>query len=143
MDERFQEKSYHKAFRTLWENKYADALKRFQKFKDDMKKVDVHDFISDFELFSKLSGLKETQITIEEYIDLMDSKIEKYPHYPDLRNALGKAYLVKIRALLNAARKQFKKALELNPEYLEARKNLELIENELKGFILFLRAILK
>ena len=108
-----------------------------------MKKIDVHEFIADFELFSKHSGLKDKQITIEEYVDLMHSKIEQYPRYADLRNALGKAYLIKVRALLNAARQQFIKAAEINPEYLEAKKNLELIENEMKGFILFLRAILK
>lgn len=143
MDERFQEQTYYEAFRLLWDNNFVEAFEKFAKFKDNLKKVDVHEFIADFELFSKVGNLKETKITIEEYIDLMSSKIERYPHYADLRNALGKAYLVKVRALFNAARQQFKKALEINPDYQEAKKNIELVENELKGFILFLRAILK
>jgi tetratricopeptide (TPR) repeat protein len=143
LDERYQDKTYRAAFNQLWKDNYVDALKLFEQFLVDMRRIDVHEFIADFELFSKLSGLKDTPITVEEYVDLMNSKIEKYPRYPDLRNALGKAYLIKVRALFNAARQQFKKALEINPDYHEARKNLELLENEMKGFILFLRAILK
>jgi tetratricopeptide (TPR) repeat protein len=143
MDERYQDKAYRAAFELLWQDNYTEALAQFENFQSATKKVDIHEFVADFDLFSKLSGLKDTPITIEEYVDLMNSKIEKYPRYPDLRNALGKAYLIKVRALFNAARQQFKKALEINPDYHEARKNLELLENEIKGFILFLRAILK
>lgn len=143
MDERYQDKSYSDAFRLLWDDNYVEAFERFAEFKENLKKVDVHEFIADFELFSKVGGTKDTKITIEEYIDLMSSKIDKFPHYADLRNALGKAYLLKVRALFNAARQQFKKALEINPDYQEAKKNMELVENELKGYVLFLRAILK
>jgi tetratricopeptide (TPR) repeat protein len=143
LDSRYQVKQYHEACNLLLENDYAEALKLFDKFKSGMQKIDVHEFISDFELFSKFSDLRGTPITIDEYLDKMNTKIEKYPIYADLRNALGKAYLIKIRSLFDAAVKQFKKALEINPEYGEVKNNLELLENETKGFILFLRAILK
>lgn len=143
LDSRFQEQTYYDACNLLLENKYKEALDSFNKFKVNMQKIDVHEFISDFELFSKFSDLRGTPITIDEYLDRMNAKIEKYPIYADLRHALGKAYLIKMRSLFDAAVKQFKKALEINPEYEEAKRNLELLENETRGFILFLRAILK
>ncbi len=143
LDARFQEQSYYEASNLLWENNFSEALEKFLKFNESLTKIDVHEFISDFELFSKFSDLKGSPLTIDEYLDKMHAKIEKYPVYADLRNALGKAYLIKMRALFNAAIKQFKKALEINPDYQHARRNLELIENEARGFVLFLRAILK
>lgn len=143
LDNRFQDPSYYEACNLLLVNKYSEALDGFMKFKANMQRIDVHEFISDFELFSKFSDLRGTPITIDEYLDKMNNKIEKYPIYADLRNALGKAYLIKMRSLFDAAVKQFKKALEINPEYDEAKRNLELLENETRGFILFLRAILK
>jgi len=33
--------------------------------------------------------------------------------------------------------------VEINPDYVQAKRNLELVENEIKGFMLLLRAILK
>lgn len=143
LDYRFQEKAYYEACRLLLEKEYSDALEQFLEFKADMQRIDVHEFISDFELFSKFSDLRGTPITIDEYLDKMHNKIDKYPVYADLRHALGKAYLIKMRSLFDAAVKQFRKAVEINPEYEEAKKNLELLENETRGFILFLRAILK
>jgi tetratricopeptide (TPR) repeat protein len=143
LDHRFQQDSFKQAFHMLEQEKYSEAAVAFTAFRDSLRNIDIHEFVSDFEIFSKFSDLKEIPITIDEYIDRMHSKVEQYPSYADLRNALGKAYLIKMRTLFNAAIKNFKKALEINPHYEQAQKNLELVEHETKGFMLFLRAILK
>jgi tetratricopeptide (TPR) repeat protein len=143
LDPRFQAKSFKDASILIEEEEYSEALETFLQFKESLKKINIHEFVSDFEIFSRFSDLKEIPLTVDEYIDRMSMKVEQYPAYADLRNALGKAYLIKMRTLFNAALTQFKKAIEINPEYEHAKKNLELVENEAKGFMLFLRAILK
>lgn len=143
LDPHYQVEVYKDAIQTIEQKEFSKAYSQLTKFKDDMKKTDIHEFIYDFELFSKYSDLKEVTITVDEYIDIMHAKIEKSPQYADLRNALGKAYLIKMRSLFNAALTQFKKSVEINPNYQHAKRNLELVENEIKGFMLLLRAILK
>ncbi|OGC39177.1 hypothetical protein A2Y85_02125 [candidate division WOR-3 bacterium RBG_13_43_14] len=143
LDPRFQVDAFKRAIQNLEEKEFSAAHKQLSKIKEEMKKTDIHEFIYDFELFSKYSDLKEVSITVDEYIDIMYAKIETSPQYADLRNALGKAYLIKMRSLFNAALTQFKRAVEINPNYQHATRNLELVENEIKGFMLFLRAILK
>jgi tetratricopeptide (TPR) repeat protein len=143
LDSRFQNPIFKDAFQLLENESYKPALDKLQDLKKSLRQIDVHEFVSDFEIFSQYGDLKGTPMTIDEYIDRLHARSEEFPHFPDLRNALGKAYLIKMRALFNAAIQQFKKALELNPEYGQARKNLELAEHEAKGFMLFLRAILK
>ena len=143
IDSRFQNPVFRDAYQLLENEQYKPALVKLQELKKSLRQIDVHEFVSDFEIFSQYGDFKETPMTIDEYIDRLHARAEDFPHFPDLRNALGKAYLIKMRALFNAAIQQFKKALDLNPEYNQARKNLELVEHEAKGFMLFLRAILK
>ncbi|UCC10963.1 MAG: tetratricopeptide repeat protein [candidate division WOR-3 bacterium] len=143
LDPRFQQEAFKKAFRLLENEEYADALAGFERFKKTLSGVDIHEVVSDFELFSKYSDLRDVPVTIDEYIERLSAKIEQHPGYADLRNALAKAYLIKMRTLFNAAIENFKRALDINPSYEQARKNLELVESEAQGFMLFLRAILK
>ncbi len=143
LDPRYQVEVYKNAVQILEQKEFAKAFNQLSKFKSDMRKTDIHEFIYDFELFSKYSDLKEVSITVDEYIEIMHAKIDNNPQYADLRNALGKAYLIKMRSLFNAALTQFKKSVDINPNYQHAKRNLELVENEIKGFMLLLRAILK
>ncbi|MCF8075607.1 MAG: tetratricopeptide repeat protein [Desulfotignum sp.] len=55
-------------------------------------------------------------------IPFIKEQIKANPHYPDLHHSLG----VQLRLLnkLNEAETAFSKALELNPEYIDARINL-------------------
>ncbi len=78
----------------------------------------------------------------EKYISKLEDILEKNPHYVDIHNDLGVAYLVQCRFLFTRAIKEFKTALALNQDYAHAKKNLKLAENEGKGFLILLRAIL-
>lgn len=78
----------------------------------------------------------------ERYIAKLEGMLEKNPNFVDIRNDLGVAYLIQCRFLFNRAIGEFKKALTINPNYAKAQKNLKLAENEGKGFLILLRAIL-
>ncbi|TES92456.1 MAG: tetratricopeptide repeat protein [Candidatus Cloacimonadota bacterium] len=143
LDERFRGKSFNNAFTLLENMSYKEALKRFLEFSGRFTEIEAHDVIDEFDIFSKYSKKKISLLTVDEYINGILSLLEEHPEFADLHNSLGKAYILKVRALLNASSLEFKKALEINPDYEEAEKNLELVENEGKGFLLLLRAILK
>ncbi|MCK5243376.1 tetratricopeptide repeat protein [bacterium] len=78
----------------------------------------------------------------EHYIEKLEEILEKHAHYVDIHNDLGVAYLIQCRFLFNRAITEFKKALAINPNYTQSKKNLKLAENEGKGFLILLRAIL-
>lgn len=143
IDDRFREKSFTDAFAKLEGGVLKEALAMFEDFSTKFMEIDVHDVIAEFSLFAKYSKKRISLLTVDEYISNILSLMEEHPEYADLHNTLGKAYILKVRALLNAATLQFQKALEINPEYGEAKRNLELVVNEGKGILLLLRAILK
>ncbi len=78
----------------------------------------------------------------ERYISRLEELLDKNPQFVDVHNDLGVAYLIQCRFLFNRAINEFKRALTLNPNYTKAQKNLKLAENEGKGFLILLRAIL-
>lgn len=78
----------------------------------------------------------------EHYISRLEEILDKNPNFVDIHNDLGVAYLIQCRFLFNRAINEFKRALSINPEYAKAQKNLKLAENEGKGFLILLRAIL-
>ncbi|MCD4813582.1 tetratricopeptide repeat protein [bacterium] len=78
----------------------------------------------------------------EQYIIRLEEILEKHSHYVDIHNDLGVAYLIQCRFLFNRAINEFKRALAINENYTQAKKNLKLAENEGKGFLILLRAIL-
>ena len=60
----------------------------------------------------------------EQYVDRLTKVIEEYPHYADLHHHLGTAYMIKCRFDVNRSMKEFKKALEINPQFQKALANL-------------------
>jgi|GEM_PF-1460916 len=143
LDARFREKSFSEAFSLLENKNYSEALKGLVDFSKNFVEIEAHDLIDEFSLFGKYSKKRISLLTVDEYINDMLALVEEHSEFADLHNALGKAYILKVRALLNGSSLQFKKALEINPDYKEAEKNLTLVENEGRGFLLLLRAILK
>ncbi len=80
---------------------------------------------------------------IEDYIRQQQLMISEHPDYADLRNNLGVVYLIQCRNLFLKALDEFREALKLNSDFKKAEKNLKLAENDGKGFLILLRAILK
>lgn len=60
----------------------------------------------------------------EQYVDKLSKVIEEFPHYADLHHHLGVAYLIKCRFDVGRSIKEFKKALEINPQFQKALTNL-------------------
>ena len=77
------------------------------------------------------------------YIRKLDDAIKIHPDYPELLNELGIANLLFSKILNNSASKKFRRALDLNGNYNNAKKNLKLVENDTVGYDLLLKIILR
>lgn len=65
---------------------------------------------------------------VKEAIDGLLKVIKAYPSYADVHNALGLAY--SLTGNNAAALESFRKAVQLNPDYIEAYVNMAIIYNE-------------
>ncbi|UCE66443.1 MAG: tetratricopeptide repeat protein [Candidatus Zixiibacteriota bacterium] len=84
-----------------------------------------------------------TEKNIKDYIDKIENLLKTNPGYADLENELGMAYTIMGKIMRDKAIDHFKKAIEINPNFGKALKNIKLSENDLRGFEALLEAILK
>lgn len=131
------------AIDNLSNENYADALKSLEQAESDLPSAIDIDTESDFYLNFMFGGKGKDDEYIQKYTNALKATVSDYPDYADLRNNLGIAYLIQCRNLFLNALEEFRQALKINPEFKKADKNLKLAENDGKGFLILLRAILK
>jgi len=127
----------------LEENNFIEAVKTLEKAEHELPQFLDKYLESEFYLKFMFGGKGKDDEFIIEYAEQLKQAIDKYPNYADLRNNLGIAYLIRCRNLFLNALEEFREALKINPEFKKAEKNLKLAENDGKGFLILLRAILK
>lgn len=89
-----------------------------------------------------LSQITNDEAMFQKAIDLVESKLAEKPGYPDLYNDLGKLW--ELRGDWEKACESFKKALEKNPKYLEAKMNIASVlghEEEYEEAVTYLEGI--
>lgn len=98
---------------------------------------------NEFYLKFMFGGKGKDDHYIEDYIRQQHKLIFEHPEYADLHNNLGIVYLIQCRNLFLKALDEFRAAIKLNSDFKKAEKNLKLAENDGKGFLILLRALLK
>ncbi len=98
---------------------------------------------SEFYLKFMFDGLDKESKTLSHYIRTIQKSVAQYPEYADLRKSLGTAFLLKSWHYFIQAIEEHRKAIEINPDFERASKHLKLLENDSRGFLILLRAILK
>jgi hypothetical protein len=86
-------------------------------------------------------GLDNT--TIRRYEERLKLALKDNADYADIWNNLGVIHLIQCRNLFLQALGEFRKSLDINPDFEKAKKNKILVENDGKEFLILLRAILK
>ena len=122
---------------------FAEAINALENAESDLPQAVDFDFEAGFYLNFMFGGKGKNDDYIREYTDALRTAVDQYPGYADLRNNLGIAYLIQCRNLFLNALEEFRQALKINPEFKKADKNLKLAENDGKGFLILLRAILR
>ncbi len=122
---------------------FESAVKYFEKaYEEANQKMDMT-FDHEFYLKFMYGGKGKDNQFIGGYVEQLKEAIKNYPEFADLHNNLGIAYLIMCRNLFLKALDEFRLALKINPKFKKAEKNLKLAENDGKGFLILLRALLK
>jgi len=122
-------------------NAAPEALEYFEQ----ARKTDVRAQLFDSEFYLKFmfGQLDDNCQTLDFYIGTIENVLSKNPNYADLRHSLGVAYLLKGWQCFGKATGEFEKAVDINPSYEKAKKKLKLMQNDGRGLLILLRAILK
>ncbi len=120
-----------------------EAVNALEIAESDRSDIVGYDFENEFYLKFMFGGKGKDDEFIMQYTKQLKDVIQKNPDYADLRNSLGIVYLIQCRNLFLNALEEFRQALKINPDFKKAEKNLKLAENDGKGFLILLRAILK
>lgn len=123
LNPKVRNRAYLMAMDYLRNKKYSQAFQAFIEVRPKYMPR-IGDEIIFFFTLTLLYGSEgiDLQMT-EQYIDKLAKVIEEYPHYADLHHHLGTAYLIKCRFDVSKALKEFKKALEINPQFQKALGN--------------------
>ncbi|RPI03398.1 MAG: tetratricopeptide repeat protein [Calditrichaeota bacterium] len=99
-------------------------------------------FDSEFYLKFMFGQLDDNCRTLDYYISTLAGVVNENPDYADLRHSLGIAYLLKGWQCFSRATREFEHAVQINPEYEKAKKKLKLMQNDGRGLLILLRAVL-
>ncbi len=98
---------------------------------------------SEFYLKFMFADLERDNRTLDNYIKTLENAVGQHPEYADLHQSLGTACLLRGWHSFTRAVEAYREAVRINPAYEKAQKNLKLLENDGRGFLILLRAILK
>jgi len=138
----FNNEYYKVAQNYLAKNQLNEARQALIEAKTSVSSQTGSEIYHEFYLRLKYGEEGVDRKATERYISKLEELLDRYPNFVDVHNDLGVAYLIQCRFLFNRAINEFKRALAINANYAKAQKNLKLAENEGKGFLILLRAIL-
>jgi len=142
-DQYLQPQYIETALEHLENNNITEAIHTLEMAEAERLDLEYINIENEFYLKFMFGGKGKDDSFILDYTNQLKQAIAKHSDYADLRNNLGIAYLIQCRNLFLNALEEFRQALKINPEFIKAEKNLKLAENDGKGFLILLRAILK
>ncbi|KPJ48774.1 hypothetical protein AMJ40_06905 [candidate division TA06 bacterium DG_26] len=139
----YESPQFQKAKELLAGGNIEEALVEFEPFGHSALTEQTFDLPLHFYLRFLYDEENLDEQSILDYVKTLERMLEKKPDFADLRNHLGVAYTILCRYINRKAVRQFQAALDTNPEYKNAARNLKLAENDSKGFHVLLKAILR
>ncbi len=135
--------NFERVIKKVKDNAFEDALNEFLLSKPKDVLAHFVNIENEFYLKFMYGGKGKDDSFISEYVTQLRDIIDVHPDYADVRNNMGIANLIQCRNLFLKSLDEFRAALKINPNFKKAQKNLKLAENDGKGFLILLRAILK
>ncbi len=103
----------------------------------------INSVVESFYLKFMYGGRELDREELEIYEKRINEQAPERSQFADYWNELGTIHMIQCRNLFLKSMAEFEKAVKLNKNYTDASRNLELIKNNKKGFLILLRAILK
>jgi tetratricopeptide (TPR) repeat protein len=138
------ENIYERLKRQIENGEIEPVVKTLEEYRKRVFPRDLSSLIStNFYLKFMYGGKGLDNETIRRYEDRLKMALKENSDYADIWNNLGVIHLIQCRNLFLQALGEFRKSLEINPDFEKAQKNKILVENDGKEFLILLRAILK
>ncbi len=139
----YRNEHFDRAEAMLRNKEFEQAYSEFDKGRRYVAPTTDFPFILDFYLRVLHAENKLKSGMVLRHIKQLEKNLKKHPSYADLYNHLGVAYVILSKIINNKASQQFHKALEINPDFIRAKRNQRLAEYDQKGIQLLFDAILK
>lgn len=143
LSSRFRTPLLEEALRCLNRDQVKESVSLLEQLSEKLPPVMDLNFHDLFYLNYMYGEKGRHPAAVDAYVSQLEHMLKKHPRYADLHNMMGVGYLMKCRELFFRSLQHFRTAAEINPDYQKAKRNLKLAENDGKGLLILLRALLK
>jgi len=133
---------FREAMRAVDTDRYDVVFEKLDAVKRDLDTVAGNDLSLEIYLILKFRADELTEEEVDALIARLGTALESNPGYADIQNDLGVLYAAKCKIFIDKAHESFRQALNRNPSFRKAEKNLKLAGNDRQGIHFLLKALL-
>jgi len=122
--------------------RYDVVYEKLSALKRELDTMAGSDLSLEIYLILKFRADELTEEEIDGLVERLRIALEANPGYADIQNDLGVLYAAKCKLFIDKAHESFRQALQKNPSFRKAEKNLRLAGNDRQGIHFLLKALL-
>ncbi len=133
---------FRAAMNALDTEHYELVYEKLSAIKRDFDTLASNDLSLELYLILKFRAEELTEEDIDALLERLKIALESNPGYADIQNDMGVLYAAKCKIFIDKAHESFRQALQMNPAFRKAEKNLKLSGNDRQGIHFLLKALL-
>jgi tetratricopeptide (TPR) repeat protein len=133
---------FRTAMSSLDSERYDLVYEKLDAIKRELDTTASNDLSLELYLILKFRAEELTEEDIDALVERLKIALESNPGYADIQNDLGVLYAAKCKIFIDKAHESFRQALQTNPGFRKAEKNLKLAGNDRQGIHFLLKALL-
>jgi protein O-GlcNAc transferase len=133
---------FRAAMTALDTERYDLVYEKLSAIKRDLDTVASSDLSLELYLILKFRAEELSEEDIDALLERLKIALESNPGYADIQNDMGVLYAAKCKIFIDKAHESFRQALQTNPSFRKAEKNLKLSGNDRQGIHFLLKALL-
>jgi|GEM_PF-1022535 len=133
---------FRAAMNALDTEHYELVHEKLTAIKRDLDTIASNDLSLELYLILKFRAEELSEEDIDALLERLKIALESNPGYADIQNDMGVLYAAKCKIFIDKAHESFRQALQMNPAFRKAEKNLKLSGNDRQGIHFLLKALL-
>jgi protein O-GlcNAc transferase len=133
---------FRAAMTALDTERYDLVYEKLDAIKRELDTVASNDLSLELYLILKFRAEELSEEDIDALVERLKIALDSNPGYADIQNDLGVLYAAKCKIFIDKAHESFRQALQTNPGFRKAEKNLKLAGNDRQGIHFLLKALL-
>jgi len=133
---------FRAAMNALDTEHYELVYEKLTAIKRDLDTIASNDLSLELYLILKFRAEELSEEDIDALLERLKVALESNPGYADIQNDMGVLYAAKCKIFIDKAHESFRQALQMNPAFRKAEKNLKLSGNDRQGIHFLLKALL-